>query len=288
MPASRTKCPRAIAMTLAATLFGVAGTASAGGWTQPRGDYYLKLSSRTLVGTRAYLSTGLREAERDLPRFRDNQLNLYLEYGLIDQLTLVVFATPVGRAVMSGNSATYVGPTVGGLRWGFLRGNVNLALEAHYGYAPSIGDKPIYSELARQSDGTDELITYTPAVDNHLGELQFQIGHGFAHGGWIAVTTGVRFNSNDAIDTAFTGFVQYGYRFKRPWVLAAHLTLYEPFGAVAVTNIPGVGQTRYLGIGLSPSYWFSDHVAITFGVDGVFYASSNAATPAITLGLEFK
>lgn len=278
----------AIAMTVATMLVVVADHASAGGWTQARGDYYLKLSSRTLVGTRAYLSTGLRDAERDLPRYRDNQLNLYLEYGLIDELTLVVFATPVGRAVMSGNSATYVGPTVAGLRWGFLRGKVNLALEAHYGYAPSVGDRAIYSEVVVRPDGTDELITYVPAVETHLGEVQFQLGHGFSHGGWIAVTTGARFYSNDAIDTAFTGFVQYGYRFRRPWVLTAHVTVYQPFGDVVVTNISGVGQTRYLGIGLSPSYWFTDHVAVTVGVDGVFYASSNAATPAIVLGLELK
>ncbi len=54
------------------------------------------------------------------------------------------------------------------------------------------------------------------------------------------------------------------------------------------TNISGVGQTRYLGFGFSASAWFVPELAVTAGVDGVFYASSNAATPSIILGLESR
>ena len=266
----------------------VPGTADAGGWTQPKGEYYLKVWDRTLVGTRAYLSTGLRDTQRGLPRYQDHQLNVYFEYGIIDQLTLVAVATPVGWASMAGNSTAYIGPIVAGLRWGFFQKKVKLALEGHYGYAPGVGDGLLFDMTFPQGGGVQERIIYKAAIENHRGELQFQLGHGFSFGSWITAHVGVRFNSNDTIDTALTGFVQYGHKFKRPWVLEGHITVREPFGDVVLTNIPGVGQTRYMGVGLSPSYWFTEHVAIMVGVDGVFYASSNAATPSIMLGVEVK
>jgi len=65
--------------------------------------------------------------------------------------------------------------------------------------------------------------------------------------------------------------------------------VYEPFfEEVIVTNTAGAGQTRYLGFGLTASWWFIPQLAALIIFDGVFYAESNAATPSLGIGLESR
>jgi len=278
--------PRASVILVA--LLGWGSSASAGGWTQPQGGYYQKVWTRILVGSVAYTADGLREGQGGFPRYQDYQLNFYGEVGLVDRLTLVVATTPLGFASMNGESALYVGPTYAGLRAGLLQGDWNLALEAHYGFAPGVGDDPLYDEQVDRGDGTLRRVIYAPAVQNHRGELQLQVGTGLRRGGWITASLGARLSSNAAIDHALTAYWQYGHPFER-WTIEVHAALYEPFGAdVEVTNISGVGQTRYLGFGLSTTIWMVPTVGLYLGFDGVVYATSNAATPALYLGVEVR
>ena len=260
----------------------------AAGWTLDPGSFYFKLYTRTLVGAWAYRADGLRKLQLGLPVYQDYQLNLYAEYGLLDRLNLIAASTPVGFASMDGERVMYIGPSEGGLRWGFLRGKWNLAAEGRYGYAPGVGERAIFDENFGEGEETRRLV-YVAATQNHHGDLQLQAGRGFSQGRWFAASLGIRMNSNRDIDHALTGLVQYGRSWSSGWSFESHFMLYEPFGAdIDVTNISGVGQTRYLGIGVSGTYWYREYAGIFFGLDGVLYAASNAATPSVALGLEFR
>lgn len=258
-------------------LLGWCSQATAGAWTQPQGDFYLKLWDRTLIGSNVYTSEG--EVQEAAP-YQDHQLNAYFEYGLTDELTLVAGGSPLGYATIDSESAFYVGPMHLGARYGLLRGAVPVALRLSYGYASGVGEVNLYEQ-------SDPSVVYIPALENHYGEATLSVGHGFAFGGWAQAEFGARFNSREGLDTALTSFGQLGYSISPDWIVDLHLGLYHPLGEVELTNISGVGQTSYGGFGLATSYKVAPHVGIAAAFEGVLWARSNAATPSLTLGVEF-
>jgi hypothetical protein len=267
----------ALALVLA---LGWCSQATAGAWTQPQGDFYLKLWDRSIIGSKAYDHEG---EIVESPSYQDHQLNAYLEYGLLDELTLVLGGTPLGYAKVDKNSTAYMGPLHLGARYGVLRGAVPVSIQLDYGYASGLGKDTLYNES--QGDLTGQV--YTPSVENHHGEATVSVGYGFGFGGWAQGSLGARVNSNQDIDTAITAFSQFGYFISPDWIVELHAGLYRPLGQVEVTNIAGVGQTSYTGFGLGTSYKVAEHVGIAAGFEGVLQARSNAATPSLTLGIEF-
>jgi hypothetical protein len=265
--------------------------ASAGGWTQEEGAFYGKLWSRLLVGADAYGDEGLQDSV-DVPRFVDVQTNLYLEVGVHERVTVIGLFTPYGHASVEGHeSESYLGPFVAGARVGLLtEGRLRLAVEGHYGYAPpAIGADPLFEATLTADDGTPRAVVYRPAIENHRVEVQGQLGRSFMARetpGWVTASVGVRLNTG--FEHALTAYGQVGVQ---PWRFRFdfHLALYEPFfQEIAVTNVPGVGNTRYLGAGFGVAFAITENVGITFDAEGVFYAASNARTPSFAIGLEAR
>jgi hypothetical protein len=255
--------------------------AFAGGWTQPEGNAYAKLWYRGLFGSNAFGADG---ETFELPdSFTDQAVNLYAEVGLHDHLTLVVHSNPFGMASIGDGSTTYVGRTAVGLRGGLAMGKTRLAIEGQYAFAPDIGEEAIASGVA----DTGEAFTYIPAVKTQSISGELQIGHPLSFG-WLVAHAGWRGFTRSSIDPVITGFAQLGWNINQSWVLDAHVNLNEPLGDVEVTNVAGVGQTAYLGVGFGLSWWFSEAFALNTGFEGVAYARSNAATPTLTLGVEYR
>lgn len=276
-------------LLLLASICSGATTARAGGWTQEPGRFYLKLWDRSLIrGSNAYVGDTLGHSE-SVPEYSDHQLNLYGEVGVHERVTIVGAFTPFGYAKIGGESASYVGPLTVGARFGLLRGSTPLAVEVHYGYAPPVGDDPLYDVMQTGTDGIDRRIVYAPTVENHRFELQLQMGHGFRireTGAWFTASLGARANTD--YRSALTAFAQVGVQ---PWrfTFDLHVGVYEPFGGeIVLTNVSGAGNTRYLGVGIGIAFAITDHIGLTFGAEGVLYASSNAATPAYLFGIEAK
>lgn len=250
--------------------------AAAGGWTQPRDDYYLKVWARGLFGSKAYDADG---AAVSIEPFRDVQLNYYGEYGLTDRWTVVAFGTPTAYArVVRGTF--YVGPMGLGVRRALSTGPWKIAAEAQYGLESGIGRR----DLRVTADRPSGEIAYFPSVHNHRGELQLQLGKALPFG-WLSLTAGARLNSGVGIDHALLGDAQLGYQASARLQLRINLQTYQPLGSVRRVNASGVGQTRYLGFGLSLSYRFGDGIAAVAGVDGGL-ARSNAGALPLQLGVE--
>jgi hypothetical protein len=276
-----------LALAIALTALALPSPAAAGGWVQKEGGFYGKLTSRLLIGDAAYGSGG---ESVPVPTYLDSQLNLYLEVGVHERVTVVGLLTPYGRARVDGeDSAHYLGPFVAGARVGLVtEGPTRVAVEAHYGYAPpAIGTDRLLDSTFVDDEGITRPLVYRPAVETHRVELQGQVGRGFSireTSAWVTGSLGVRFNSG--FEHALTGYGQVGVQ---PWRFRFdfHVSLYEPFfQAVEVANVSGVGNTRYLGAGIGIAFALSDHVGLTLDADGVFYAQSNARTPSFAFGIE--
>ncbi len=253
-----------------------ASPALAGGWTQGQGKYYLKIWDRSIIGSRSYDLAG---EISDATSYQDHQLNLYGEFGLIDKLTLVGFTTPVGYADVDGKSATYVGPSFLGARYGFFQDTVPTALEVHYAFAPGVGD----ADLA----APDALFTYRPVVPFQRIDAELQIGYPIP-GGWTTASVGGRYYLSGDFDPTLTATAQAGYSTSFGLVADLHLGLVKPSEAPDINNTAGTGNTDYFGFGVGVSYWLTPRFAVNAGFDGVLYARANAATPSLTLGVELR
>lgn len=267
-------------LALAAALALHALDAGAWGWSQARGAHYLKVWNRTLLGPGAYFADG---ENRPLPSgFGDHALHYYVEYGLTPRWTLVSYGSPVGLSVFNGDRAVYVGPVAVGARFGILQGVWNLAAEAHYGYAPPIGER----SLGRGAAGGNAY-DYLPALETHHLDAEVQLGRGVGRG-WVTARTGVRWYSREGLDPAVYAGLQGGWTFSFGLQVALSVLTHQPLGAVTVTNVTGVGQTRYVGFAADVSYWFTPHWAVTAGVGGVVFAQSNAGAVPLLLGIEHR
>ncbi len=275
----------------AASVLGAPVEARAGGWTQPAGATYAKLWTRSIVGTLAYGHGGARETIRGLPRYQDHQLNLYVEYGLLDTLTLVMRSTPFGVASIGGETQPYVGARGAGLRQALLRGAWPLALEVSYAWTAPYGNEVLFEDERPTTASPTALrvIRTQPTFSGHQLGGELQLGHALPRGRWVSMALGVRWFSHPDVTPALVGLFQLGRQWRPALSYEAHLTLYDPLAAdIVVTNPLGAGQTRYVGLGASLTWWVHPQVGLHAGVDGVITASSNAATPSLMVGVELR
>lgn len=278
---NKAKANLCAALTIGLLINLLPSSTSAGAWPQLQGEYYLKLWERTLIGSAAYTADGGRAGIGDT--YQDHALNAYFEYGLTDEWTFVGFGRPVGFAEIAGNSAFYMGELNVGVRRSLTVNPVALALEAHYGFAPAVGDD-VLATGSVEGGGT---YVYSPTVTTHTVEGELQLGYSF-HPGWVGLSVGTSWLTGDGLDPVLYGNANIGTAFDFGLVIGGYLALHQPFGDVVTTNVAGAGQTRFFGFGLDISYWLSEHIGINAGVGGAFLAESNASTPAIQLGLEMR
>jgi hypothetical protein len=262
------------------TLCLASATAWAGAWTQPEGALYAKAWARFLAGENGYFADG--EPQELGGRFTDLSLSLYAEYGLTPDWTLVLHSTPAGTASFEGADQTfYVGPTRLGVRRALLTGPLKVAVEAHYGYAPPIGDEAIVTGTV-----ADQAWFYAPTVETHMADAELQLGYGFSWG-WASLSAGGRWYSAEGLDPALYGALQVGFQLPAGFVFDLQMLLHSPLGEVTVNNVSGAGQTRYTGFALGLSWWFDEQWGINLGASGAG-AEANAAAIPFTLGVEHR
>ena len=237
-----TRRPALLVVVVALMLWPAQAMAKA--WTPEKGAGYAKVWMRTLVGDMAFAAGGTIEPAES---YQDLSARHYVEVGLTDQWSAVTFGTPIGWAAYASESEVYVGPIAVGVRRGLLDGPLQLALEAHYGYAPPVGERDLAGGAANGA--------YVPTVSTHFADGEVQAGYGFDWG-WTVASAGLRWHSRQELDPVITGFGQVGIHAGWDVSLDLHFSLYQPLGDVDTTNIAGTGQTQYLGVGLGVSWWF--------------------------------
>lgn len=253
--------------------------AQASAWTQPQGTGYLKVYARSLIGRHAYING---RTLVDLSRvYQDHQLNLYGQWGVTDECTAILQATPVGLAHFAGQTDAYVEGATAAMRYRLQLQPVVLSLQLHAGARPPLSRATGEVEIEGR---TYEL---RPVVGTLFGGGSVRAGRSFGDR-WLTGSLGVRFHSAATLGTAFFAHLQGGWHATASVTLAAHLNWWHALGALEPVNVLGAGQTRYLGFGASATWWFTPSAGLYGGFDGVVYAYSNAATPSLLLGFEFR
>ncbi|MCB9646886.1 MAG: hypothetical protein H6730_09875 [Deltaproteobacteria bacterium] len=255
------------------------GTALASAWTRAKGTGYAKIWDRSLIGKQAYIQG--RETAALPSTYQDHQLGLYGEWGVTDDLTLVLNATPFGVARYAGNTDPYIGGLVLAGRYQLVRGPMMVAGELHAGGRPSKSEDTGTAVV----DGRELIIN--PVVGTLLGGAAVHVGTGFTWG-WLTGHAGARFHSAEALHPALYAGLQLGWHALKSLDLALHVNLWHALGAIEPIQVLGSGQTRYLGFGLGLTWWMTQRVGLHAGLDGVAYAYANAATPSLLLGVELR
>jgi protein XagA len=129
---------RALLMTLLISL--TASLMAGGGWPQPKGKGYFKLSEWWLISDQHYTDAGLID-----PNITTGIWNtsIYAEYGLTDRLTGVLYfpflsktyqnnliSSTTNEILRPGESITGIGDSELSLKYGILKGDGGLALSA--------------------------------------------------------------------------------------------------------------------------------------------------------------
>ncbi len=271
-------------MLVLALLAVLVPTARAGAWTQPAGEHYVKLWTRTLVGKGIFGADGSR-TPIDLV-YVDSNVQAYGELGLTDHLTAVAALTPLGFAAHNADRTVYSGANVAGLRLGGTAGDVRLAVEARAGGVPPIGNDVVGGVLTSESGP----YVYQPTVAGARVEAEVQAGGPLPFGWWV-VAPGLRWWSADDLPLGVLVFAQLGWSISEHWTTDLHVSVLEPLSpteAPAVANASGAGWTRYQGFGAAGSWWFEPQWGLQFGIEGVVGAAANAETPTIVLGVEHR
>ncbi len=254
------------------------------GWTQAKGEHYFKLSTRTLVGSKAFTIGS--ENTVDVGSYQDHQLNFYFEYGIRPDLTLVIFGSPVGYASIEDEKSFYSGAETAGLRWRFMKGVWNLALEGHLSASPPIGIDPLFeTTYLSTKDNTSRPLKYQTNIENYYAEAQLQLARNFGSV-WTTAKIGFRANTNKKLDPILLASLQVGNQWSNGVRINIDLSLFNSLGEIETINASGVGQTRYVGLNLSAALPVHPNWNGVIGLGGAPFAESNAATPSIYFGFE--
>lgn len=249
-------------------------------WTQPVGATYLKLWDHVLVGSKVFDLDG--QVVELGQSYQDHALRLYLEHGVAERLTVVARATPLGLASLGSETTAYAGLLGLGARIGLVTGAFPVALELGYGYAPPLGGAAV-------ATGTlgDQAYRYQPALERHVGTVELQAGTAW-RALWAVARVGTTFVHGDGLDPALDAGLRVGFSTTFGLSGDAGLSVHEPFRDPTLIDVTGVGNTRYLGIDLGLGYALTDQVGIRVDFGTAAYAASNAATPALGVGLELR
>lgn len=275
------RCP-AVATALVIATLAFSSPAQAG-WTRPPGELYLKLYNRLAIGPGGYTAGG---AYVDFGFIAvDTSLQIYAEYGALEGVTVVAGGVPFGFSFGGGDETPYVGPLWAGFRLGSpeaLLANLHVALEVRYGFSPGWGEVALFGGVVN-----GEAWRFAPTEQTHLFDGELQLGYGLPWGLWASARAGMRYGTRDQWDAIAIGHAQLGWSSSVGVVLEAHVNVYQPLHTITRNNLSGAGPTRYVGAGLSVSYWVREHWAISAGVEGGLAFEANFAAPVITLGVEY-
>lgn len=255
----------------------VLNVAHASGWTQPDQGHFVKLGGRALPGATFFPDSG---DDTALPNenYFDLAVELYGEYGLSDDWTVIGQATPIGFASLGGEGTAYTGVVQAGLRRRLARGRHNLSFQVDVGYTPPLGETDLFTDPPVGADGLT--YRYVPTQSGAQGDVLLGYGVGLNRF-WIAAQAGVAAFTNRDIGPAIVGYAQVGYTTARNNRLMVTLPVRLHTVGEPDTNLAGSGQTDFVG--------FRGEFQITFGKTGwglatggagAFFASANEASPA--------
>ena len=271
----------------------------AGAWTQPRGGYYTKLAGLSF-SSRAVLNTDGERIDRAKdPReeLSDRGWSAYLEYGLLDHLTLVAslpykgleFRNPTEARYFEALDSTIVrqhpDQTASGLADLELRLRWRLLLDPAVVSLAAGGKFPLGYEVP-----TEIPESYVPLGTGETdAEVRLLVGKSlYPVPGYVTGTLGYRRRGGEYGDELFHG-LEAGYSWNRLLVKGVVEGI-QTLGDCGATGEGGglIGDQNNLKLSPGLIWSFNDRVEISADLFHIVSGCNTAAGTTYALGLAFK
>lgn len=253
--------------------------AHAGGWTQPKGKGYFKLSQQIVRAESLFLATG---SKTEIPTVSGNTTSLYGEFGLIDRVTLLgymPFYTNFSVDEEGFDSTSGVGDWDIGVRIGILTdGPTVVSLQALAGLP--LGDSG-QSVVLWTGDGE---------FNQHLS---LQVGHSlYPVPGYLKAEIGYNNRQgdedpNDDYSDELRYSLEAGYTVAERLGISVWLRGIEVLGR-ADDEFRSRYEIEYLSFGPQLDFYVTPNVGITASMSKFTRAHSMLDAPAWEIGLFLK
>lgn len=261
-----------------------------GGWPQPKGNGYLKLSQWWLVSNQHFTDTGLIDPNVTSGIFNTS---IYLEYGITDKLTVTGYipffsratnnnlvSATTGEILTAGDAINSFGDTDLGLTYALTSGTINTSASLIFGLP--LGNDAGGAQLNLQTG--DGEFNQVLKVDAGFG---YKVGKVNAYGN---VYLGYNNRSNGFSDEfrfgAETGYKLFGEKL---------LAIVRVFGVLSTFNgdtAEGQNSTSVFAnnaehISFSPelNYNVNENWGVSASVAGAFYGRLIFASPSYSVGV---
>lgn len=266
-----------------------------GGWPQPKGKGYIKLSEWWVVADQHYTDLGRIDPNVTTGIFNTS---IYAEYGISDRLTTVVyfpffsrsyqnniFSGTTGDIITPGEAINGIGDTDISLKYGLTRPGSKLAIATTLTFGLPFGNN---------SGGTQGQLQLGDGEFNQMIALD-------AGTGWEAGNTPFYANASVAFNNRtneFSDEIRYSFELgahlfsKKLW-LTGRVTGTESLknGATAETsNSTSIfaNNSEFLSIGGELAYNFNDNWGVSVGVANAVRGEIIFASPSYSVGVFTK
>ena len=253
--------------------------AHAGGWTQPKGKGYFKLSQQIVRAESLFLATG---SKTEIPTVSGNTTSLYGEFGLLDRVTLVgymPFYSSFSVDAEGLGSTSGIGDWDVGVRFGIVtEGSTVVSLQALAGLP--LGDS-----------GNDIVLWTGDGEFNQL--LSLQVGHSlYPVPGYLKAEIGYnnRQGDDDPIDD-YSDELRYsleaGYTVSARLGITVWLRGVEVLGK-ADDEFRSRYEIEYLSFGPQLDFYVSPNAGVTASMSTFTRAHSMLDAPTWEFGVFVK
>jgi len=279
-------------LIFALAFMGIAGNSFAGGgWTKAKGESYIKLSEWWLISDQHFTDLGKIDPNTTMGIFNTT---LYLEYGITDRLTGIVFSPLLSRMYMNNVISGTTGETI-------IEGDaINSFGDTDVAFKYAITKKKRLAlagtllfglPTGNPEGGRDKNLQTGDGEFNQMLKVDF--GYPFSikkHGAYIAGYSGFNNRTNNFSDELRFG-AELGVNLakKKLWMIS-RLDIIESLknGATAETAMTTslfANNTEFTSFSLEAAYYVTDRLGVSASYAGAVRGEIIFASPSYSVGV---
>ena len=263
-----------------------------GGWPQPKGGGYFKLSQWWIISDQHYTDVGRKDPNMTTGVFNTS---LYAEYGFTDRLTGILYfpffsrtyfnnqvSVTTGEIIVPGEELNSIGDTDIALKYGLTKAGSPVAVSATLLFGLPLGNN---------AGGTQNNLQTGDGEFNQL--LQIDAGKSFKIGEipmYSNIYAGFNNRTNGFSDEFRFGFEIGASWFERKFWTIGRITGVESFkngSSVQEINSTSIfaNNTEFTSASLELAYYFTEKVGVSAGYAYAFRGEIIFAAPSYSIGV---
>ncbi|MCB0279636.1 MAG: hypothetical protein KDD94_09055 [Calditrichaeota bacterium] len=240
----------------------------AGGWNQKQGTIFAKYEFRWINAKKGFnLSGDVVDLGFD---YGSVTHSVYLEYGLLDQLTLIS-NVPFARSFEFGSAK--------------FSGFADINLGARYGFDQE--GPTVFAAIVNFSMETGEKSKLT-SIGGSAIQIGLEIGHSLHEiGAYTTAYIAYNARNGSGIQNELNIGAEFGYQFATDFwgiVKLRNVTVLDDLSPF----VPPQFQSEYMAFALEAAYNLTEELGVTAAFDGAFAAKNNYAAPTFAIGIFYK